>query len=431
MNQRKSNNKLTNKKTNLERKQLLIHQFNIITIMKKYYFILAAAALGFASCSSDETIAESQGLQESNEIGFRTFVSGNTRAADVTQSNLNQAGGTFYATARHTVDATTTTYFDNVPFVYNTSTSTFNSDTKYYWPAAGTLDFFAYTPAVKASELARTDYKTFTVTPSTTVASQLDLVFANTDGKTKETSSAGVPINFRHAQSKIVVKVKNSGTSNLKFEITGMKIVNVDGSATFTYNDVAKDAVPTPGDGNTDGSGTLLVGDWTENTTYTAKYSTAFTTNTVSAKQDESLFLNGSGTIGTEDENLNMILIPQTTPNVTTSYSAATLNAPYTGSYIALKMVVKDKTNNVVIADATTDVSDVNKWAMWPVKFTWEPGKKYTYTIDLAGGGYWELNNDTDADLDQVLESAEIKFVTVTVDAWDPQSESAVTFPLP
>lgn len=390
---------------------------------KNNLLILAVAALGFAACANDETTAVNEKLAESNEISFRTFVGGQMRAADVTTSNLNAAGGTFYATARHKKDATTTTYFDNVPFVYNTSTHTFNSATKYYWPADGTLDFFAYTPAVKPGELARTtDYKTFTVTPSTTVAEQLDLVFANTDGKTKNgvynTSqhygADGIPINFRHAQSKIVVKVKNSELSNLKFEITGMKIVNVDASATFTYNDTA---APT-GDGNTDGSGTLLVGDWTDNTTYSANYSTEFSTNTVDTKQDDSKFLNSGGTIGTEDESLNMILIPQTTPNATTVYSAASLNAPYSGSYIALKMVIKDNVNDIVIADATTDVDTKNKWAMWPVKFEWEPGKKYTYVIDLAGGGYWELNDDTDSDLDPILEGAEIKFVTVTVDGW-------------
>ena len=393
---------------------------------KNNLLILAVAALGFAACANDETTAVNEKLAESNAISFRTFVGGQMRAADVTTENLNAAGGTFYVTARHTVDATTTTYFDNVPFVYNASTSTFNSDKKYYWPAAGTLDFFAYTPAEKADELARTNYKTFTVTPSTTVANQLDLVFANTDGKTKVGSSAGVPINFRHAQSKIVVKVKNSETSNLKFEITGMKIVNVDGSATFTYND---ETTPT-GDGNTDGTGALLVGDWTNNNdTRTAVYTTTFSANTVSAKQDASLFLNGSGTIGTEDEHLNMILIPQTTPDATTEYSEATVNAQYSGSYIALKMVIKDNVNDIVIADATTNVDTKNKWAMWPVKFTWQPGKKYTYTIDLAGGGYWELNDDADIALDPVLDGAEIKFVTVTVDAWDPQGESVVTIP--
>ena len=50
---------------------------------------------------------------------------------------------------------------------------------------------------------------------------------------------------------------------------------------------------------------------------------------------------------------------------------------------------------------------------------TWNPGYHYIYTVDLAGGGYYEKNNDDEAGLDPILEGAEIKFVTVTVDEWD------------
>lgn len=407
---------------------------------KKNLLFLAAGGALFAltACSSDETIANNQSVEEANEISFRPLMNNVTRAADVTTDNLNATNGTFYVTAYQG----STEYFDDVPFVYNSTTETFNSVKKYYWPNSGTLDFFAYTPAVKASELVRTDYKTFTVTPSTTVAEQLDLVYANTDNKAKTGAytptggsastygAAGVPINFRHAQSKIVVKVKNSENSNLKFEITGMKIVNVDGSATFTYNDAVK---ATPGDENTDGSGTLLYTDWSDNNDdRTAVYSTSFTSaNVISAKQDAASFLNKDGSsYGTEDEDLNMILIPQQTGTVGTTYNAAAANSKYTGSYIALKMVIKDNTNSIVIADASQNVSSDNKWAMWPVQFDWAPGKKYTYVIDLAGGGYWELNNDTNADLDPILENAVIKFVDVTVDAWDTTpGETNVTMP--
>ena len=57
----------------------------------------------------------------------------------------------------------------------------------------------------------------------------------------------------------------------------------------------------------------------------------------------------------------------------------------------------------------------------------WTRGYKYTYTIDLAGGGYEEKNgDDSDEDLDPVLENQEIFFVYCTVDAWDT-SDSNVT----
>lgn len=389
--------------------------------MKKSFFILATAALALASCSRDVIVDENQTFNDANEISFRAMEAPVRRAADQTATTLQASGKGFYVTAIHSVGSTT--YFDNVQFKYNAGT--YFSDNKYYWPASGTLDFFAYAPATDGAQLSRTDYKTFTVAPSATVADQVDLIYANTDGKSKTATyttgtygSLGVPLNFRHAGAKIVVKVKNNADNNLKFEITGVKIVNVDGSATFTYNDD-----PSTGDNNTDtndGSVQLKSTDWSNNTDdQTVTYSKTLTANTISAKQTTGQFLNAGGTIGTEDQSVNMILIPQSTPAAGSSYSAAAANSKYTGSYIALKMVIKNKdASETVIADASQDVSSDNNWAMWPVQFTWVPGKKYTYTIDLANGGYWELNHDTDADLDPILENAEIKFVDVTVDDW-------------
>ena len=60
---------------------------------------------------------------------------------------------------------------------------------------------------------------------------------------------------------------------------------------------------------------------------------------------------------------------------------------------------------------------------MWPLEtHPWNPGYAYTYTVDLAQGGYYSTNqNDSDEDLDPVLEGAEIMFVAVTVDGWDAQ----------
>ena len=343
-------------------------------------------------------------------ISFRPIVKGVTRAAD---ADLSSDATSFNVEAFNT-GTTSSPYFSNVTF---TKTSgTFTSATKYYWPT-NNLDFYAYSPTT-SGQFVKTDYKTFTITPSATVSEQVDFIYANTNNKGKGSTGEVTTLNFRHAGAKIAVKVKNSAP-NLKFEISGWKLGYLDNTATFTYGDANTD---------TQDGAQLAFSDWSENSTQSADntYSTTFTANAIAASQPTAYFLGNTGTPSTSatDESLNMILIPQTL-TAATAYASTTAGAKPNGSYIALKMVIKNNTDaGETVADATAD----GKWAIWPIGgYNWEPGKKYTYTIDLAGGGYYETNQDTDADLDPILEGAEIKFATVTVDGWTDRAYDVPT----
>ena len=349
--------------------------------MKKKLFFLPMVAIIMAACSSNETIEVNE--NKGDLISFHPIVKGVTRAAD---ADLTSDATSFNVEAFNT-GTTTSPYFSNVTFT-NTS-RTFTSATKYYWPT-NNLDFYAYSP-ISSSQFAKTDYKTFTITPSNTVSEQVDFIYANTKNKGKGTSGEVTTLNFRHAGAKIAVKVKNSAP-NLKFEISGWKLGYLDNTATFTYGDASTDT-DTP-------NAQLAFSDWSENSTQSADntYSTTFTANAIAA-ESTAYFLEKNGTPSTTDtdEDLNMILIPQTL-TAATAYASTTAGAKPNG-------------------------------AMWPIGgYNWEPGKKYTYTIDLAGGGYYETNQDSDTDLDPILEGAEIKFATVTVDGW---TDRAVNIPPP
>ena len=373
--------------------------------MKKRLFFLPMVAIMMAACSSNETIEVNE--NKGDLISFRPIVKGVTRAAD---ADLSSDATSFNVEAFNT-GTTTSPYFSNVTFT-NTS-STFTSATKYYWPT-NNLDFYAYSP-ISSGQFVKTDYKTFTITPSATVSEQVDFIYANTNNKGKGSTGEVTTLNFRHAGAKIAVKVKNSAP-NLKFEISGWKLGYLDNTATFTYGDAT----------STDASNAQLAfSDWSGNSDQSANntYSTTFTANPIAAAQSTAYFLekNGTPSTTTTDEDLNMILIPQTL-TAATAYASTTAGAKPNGSYIALKMVIKNNTDaGETVADATAN----GKWAMWPIGgYNWEPGKKYTYTIDLAGGGYYETNQDTDADLDPILEGAEIKFASVTVDGWTDVEKS-------
>ena len=374
--------------------------------MKKRLFFLPMVAIMMAACSSNETIEVNE--NKGDLISFRPIVKGVTRAAD---ADLSSDATSFNVEAFNT-GTTTSPYFSNVTFT-NTS-STFTSATKYYWPT-NNLDFYAYSP-ISSGQFVKTDYKTFIITPSNTVSEQVDFIYANTNNKGKGSSGEVTTLNFRHAGAKIVVKVKNSAP-NLKFEISGWKLGYLDNSATFTYGDANTD---------TQDGAQLAFSDWSGNSDQSANntYSTTFTANPIAAAQSTAYFLekNGTPSTTTTDESINMILIPQTL-TAATAYASAATDAKPNGSYIALKMVIK---NNTTAGETVADATANDKWAMWPIGgYNWEPGKKYTYTIDLAGGGYYETNQDTDADLDPILEGAEIKFATVTVDGWAEMSRTA------
>ena len=201
-----------------------------------------------------------------------------------------------------------------------------------------------------------------------------------------------------------MVKVKNSAP-NLKFEISGWKLGFLDNTATFTYGDANTD---------TQAGAQLAFSDWTNNSDQNAEntYSTTFdeNANAIAASLSTAKFLASAGTPSeSTDESLNMILIPQTL-TAATAYASAATDAKPNGSYIALKMVIK---NNTTAGETVADATANDKWAMWPIGgYNWEPGKKYTYTIDLAGGGYYETNQDTE-------------FATVTVDGWAEMSRTA------
>jgi hypothetical protein len=405
--------------------------------MKKNLFILGFAALAFAACSNDEVVEVNQG----NAINFRTFVGGVTRASDITTSNLSS----FKAYA--IVNGTSNTYFAEDEFTK--SSSTFSSASSHYWPSSGALDFYAYAPSTN-TQLTGHSSETlgFTVTPSTTISEQVDLVVANTNNKskdgvynsTKHYGADGIPLNFRHAESKVVVKFKN-GQANMKIDVQAFKIVNVDGEATYTYT-TANNTSTDGNNGEPASAGTTLsVSDWSDNTTYTASYTaTPDETNQLAPSTTTAVYLQDNGTATTTaNEDLSMILIPQTTTAVA-AYTGSAVNDGLEAnkSYIAVKMIIRNNdslddgtgggtpnTNGTILANCTGD----GNWAIWPVAFTWVPGKKYIYTIDLGDGGYWEKEQVAgDSVLDKVLEGAVIKFVNVTVDEWD-NSESTVTFP--
>lgn len=388
-----------------------------LTIMKKNLLILAVAGLALASCSNDETVAVNQG----DAISFRPLMSNVTRSTDITTSNLQA----FYVTANK-ITTSVTPYFGAAPAVAftaittvngdNLSTSaTYTSESKYYWPSDGKLDFIAFAPALEEGYIARTDSTNFTITAKATPSQQTDFVYAVTRNKVKGDNGNVTTLNFRHAQSKVIIKLKNS-SKTLDITVRNVAIGNI--LPTGAFNPVYKTAEGSQIGFSTNGStisnstdaesGYYLTGSaWTPSGTAVAYTQEAGTTSYP--------VWSGSGDISETALPSEMILIPQ----ALTAGTAYESNGSFAKPYISVELKIQNHTDNSYIVGAA-DGENQYVTAMWPLTaITWLPGHKYTYTVDLSGGGYYTTNKaETDTNLDPILEGAEIKFVGVNVDAW-------------
>lgn len=364
--------------------------------MKKNYWIFAAAAVALAACSNDDTITVNQGIEDANTINFRALTSNMTRAQDASFSTVGDA---FKVTA-FPQGTTSTAYFTGVEFK-TADGSTFTSQSnKYYWPSGTNLDFYAWAP----SDIANAAYNSIPVTVATAAANQIDFVYAATkdwgkvalqDGTDEShaisaTVSSGVAINFRHALSKIVIKIKNSN-NNLKITASNATLKNVKGAGTFVFAGANTDVK---------NSG-LLSGGWTPSGDATAVYSQDITAAVFGATAAQA---------GTD-----LKLIPQELVPGNAYANAGTFTAP---NFVVKLKIQNSADDNYIVGAASGENAYVD--AMFPLPaVTWAPGKQYTYVIDLANGGYFTTNQDASDDLDPILEGAEIQFVTVTVDDWD------------
>lgn len=359
--------------------------------MKKKLLILAVAGLALASCSSDETTA-SLATSEANAISFRSFVNGPTRATyspgvitSTTFSNDNQIN--VWATK----GTTPTAYFSNATFVYNSS-SGFTSTPVYYWPATvdastNKLDFYA---SYGADQTAAGVVAAFA--PSTS-GTHYDLLTANLAVTSKPAAGAAAgALAFKHALSQIEVKVKNTN-SNLEFVVSGVKIgyVAMNGTCTFTSGSPVWSSVTVP-----------------------TSASTNIYAQTVSNQE-----VSSSGPAVLSGVT-NWMIVPQNltestgTRNYQKRYSSDAASGSPTAeplldcAYIAIEMIIRN---------APTDATIVSKqWCYWPITTNLEVGKKYTYIVDLASGGYQPCNTKTtiNDNLVPVLDGLGITFSTAS-----------------
>lgn len=378
--------------------------------MKKLFLLAWPIALAAVSCSNEEVVSVNN---DANEIKF-TAVANNATRANTTETFCNYALPGYFDVWACT-DAGKS-YFQKVTYtkVGEATDWTAPAGNVRFWPNKGAekLDFFALRnyQGDPTWDAANTTTKLSTVFKvGTDVATQKDLIYAVATEQTKPGAASGaldpnagtVNLNFRHALSQIVFKAKNTN-ENLAVKITKVEIINVADNGTcklpisstkdpFVDHTGVETAEPTP------------TCSWTVSNATTADYGVLTEDCFLEGTKEGGVKNLTNGKDNSKDDRdfaKAMLLIPQTTnpATISTTQKPSTIRGTETtgtGAMIAVTCQIwnLNTANTYVPAD---DVLLYDAIAYMPLTATWDPGKKYIYTLVFgnAHGGYDEDGKD-------------------------------------
>lgn len=179
-----------------------------------------------AACSRDEV----KEIGNEQLIDFRIAV--DTRATETTTDNI----GSFFVTA---IDENGAVYFKDVEYSDTDKDGSFTSSSPVYWPAGGSLKFYAYAPgAAKLSGTVAISNESQTLTGYTVPAdlnNHADFITAYAEGSKAE-NTAGVGLTFEHRFSQIEVRARNSNQGYV-YKVAGVKFGKVASAGSFGFGE--------------------------------------------------------------------------------------------------------------------------------------------------------------------------------------------------
>lgn len=222
--------------------------------MKRTLLFAAVAAILMTSCANDIDIA----VSDANLISFRVITDKNTRASEMTTTDLrNFKMYAYWDAAGASTIGTGTGFSPN--FMYGVTVSRPDAVTAYtyspekYWPSEGSVHFFAYSPAASTCVTAFTPANDGTkgqpviaYTVAATAAAQEDLLYAATENKKKAATppTSAVNMQFKHALSQVIFAAK-SGKESITFDIEKIELKNIANSNTLNLRSGAWGNTPT------------------------------------------------------------------------------------------------------------------------------------------------------------------------------------------
>lgn len=345
---------------------------------KIYLFIAAFAVMASLSGCSDTELASIDTAQEKTPIGFHTVGSQMGSRATIINNSEDLKSTDFKVYAfdddgkAFMCNYDTDNDFGNrngVHIEYDKTTNAWgykkSSDLR-YWPDSH-LDFYAVSPATFPEDLhlfwkinkveQQISYTCFDEYKTTSGNQNLDVMYAVAKDQTNS-NGGKVNLAFKHILSQVLFKAKTND-DKLEVQINGIEFHNFQIGGTFT--------IP---------AGDPQIANWSQ---------------TGSAKINFKVGMNGTATVtntGTDVFTKPMLFVPQTltawAPNLETTTEAD--NANPTHSYLAISCRIKQNNDTYLFG------KDGFKTLYVPFSATWEPGKRYVYTL-IFGGGYTANGN--------------------------------------
>lgn len=334
--------------------------------MKKIVLLGTIAASLLGSCTSESNILELE--QQPSKIAFAPSLDNLhiTRASQTFTADLQS----FKVNAYLLQDGKVSKYMDEA-YVSRQADNTWTTSTAYIWPSSGDMTFYSYSLGANATderhlvEILQPTAEEYAEgkTPvinykecSTDPKYQFDLLYATSNEACTVAQTKAVGVNFKHALSQIMFKVRNTNP-NWKVTVSDIQIVNVKSAGKF--------ACPTK---------TTVIGEASEGT-WTAEAPLRRYITSIARKTD---ITPASGDISWDNA---LFLIPQTT----TAWNPKDTETAATGSYFLISCRITT-TDGILLWP--TNSEDVRNVAI-PVAINWEKGRRYTYTFEFGeGAGY-------------------------------------------
>ena len=340
--------------------------------MKKSTVMLWAIFGALLMGCSDEEIANVE-TSSRNAIGFNVLSNAaETRATPTTNTNLKNTDFDVFA---FTTDGTafmgkvdTEFGHDGVKIVYKNGKWDYDdANDLRYWPTEA-LDFYAFNPGTVSEDMMmnymweasgtvqKISYTCIDEYGAGTHANY-DVMYAMAKDQTKDMNNGVVKFNFKHILSQVVFKAKTE-YDNMQVDIDMIKIHNIKFAGAFTLPATAEET-----------------GNWSSSD---LAFLNAFT-----VVKNANITVNSNTEATDITTNTPMLNIPQELTAWTVSGASKTKMGADNAKQCYLEIACKIRQSGAYLLGSADNYGTIYV----PFGATWEPGKRYIYTL-IFGGGY-------------------------------------------